>query len=89
MQRENINWEWQPNGNLSLWNVADAVKKHPTTHEEIFFNQATASHCSYYQTMPMVKLLYCKRKLKNKFLILEVSNMAAFLAINSKTILYW
>ena len=67
MQRENINWEWQPNGNLSLWNVADAVKKHPTTNEEIFFNQATASHCSYYQTMPMVKLLYCKRKSKTSF----------------------
>lgn len=57
MQRENINWEWQTNGDLSLWNVADAVKKHPTTNEEIFFNQATASHCSYYQTMPMV--FYC------------------------------
>ena len=83
MRRENIKWDWQPNGDLSLWNVGDAVIKHPRTNEEIFFNQATASHCSYYKTMPMVcniLKMFCYRIMCNKGQFLQV--WISFLALS-------
>ena len=55
MERENMSWEWRPNGDLSLWNIANAIIEHPKTKEEIWFNQITAAHASYYKEMPMVK----------------------------------
>ncbi|XP_066913813.1 dapdiamide synthesis protein DdaC-like [Clytia hemisphaerica] len=51
MQRENMDWEWQHNGDLSLWNTVSATTQHPVTKEEIWFNQVTAAHSSYYKDM--------------------------------------
>jgi len=55
MKREKMNWEWQPNGNLSLWNVSNATIQHPVTGEEIWFNQVSSSHFTYYKSMPAVR----------------------------------
>ena len=54
MIEQNIKWEWKENGDLSVYNICEAVQKHPTTGEIVWFNQATSNHCSYYQAHPKV-----------------------------------
>ena len=54
MESQNINWTWNDDGSLSMWNNVDAMRQHPVTGENIWFNQVTASHCSYYKAHPSV-----------------------------------
>ena len=54
MIEQNIKWEWKENGDLSIYYICEAVQKHPATGETVWFNQATGSHCSYYQSHPKV-----------------------------------
>ena len=57
MKREHMSWEWQPNGDLSLWHLSNATINHPVTGEEIWFNQVTLGHCSYYKSYPTVRTM--------------------------------
>lgn len=45
-RRAKIDFEWQENDFLSLRQVRSAVAVHPTTGEEVWFNQATGFHPS-------------------------------------------
>lgn len=54
MIEQNIKREWKGNGDLSVYNICEAVQKHPVTGETIWFNQATLSHSSYYLAHPKV-----------------------------------
>ena len=54
MIEQNIKWEWKENCDLSVYNICEAVQKHPATGETVWFNQATSNHCSYYQAHPKV-----------------------------------
>ena len=60
MRRENMNFEWHSNGDLALWNIANATRQHPETDEEIWFNQAASIHASYYKDMSMVSISFSR-----------------------------
>jgi hypothetical protein len=44
-------FEWVPSG-LRMWNIKSPVVQHPTSHEETWFNQITAMHCSVFDNHP-------------------------------------
>ena len=45
-RRENIDFEWLPNGRLRTKQVCQAVATHPATSERLWFNQAHVFHVS-------------------------------------------
>ena len=47
-------WEWQNNGDLVIWYTMPAFLTHPVTGEDIWFNQASSNHFTYYKFHPMV-----------------------------------
>ena len=55
VEAQNFEWEWHDNGCLSVSYIADAVIKHPSTNEVIWFNQMSLHHESYYHYHPDFK----------------------------------
>lgn len=45
-RREGIGFEWRDDGELRTRQVAQAVARHPRTHEQVWFNQAHLFHVS-------------------------------------------
>jgi alpha-ketoglutarate-dependent taurine dioxygenase len=41
-----IAWEWRPGGELRTWAQRPAVRRHPSTREPVWFNQALLFHAS-------------------------------------------
>lgn len=41
-RKQNLSYEWQADGGITLTNVRPAVTTHPITHERVWFNQAHA-----------------------------------------------
>ena len=54
MSTEGFQWEWKTNGDVTIWYQLPAFYRLPHTGEEVWFNQVTANHCSYYKSHPMV-----------------------------------
>ena len=53
MQKADMGWKWMPGDNLQVWNIMEGFINLPETGEEIFFNQVTANHGSYYTNHPI------------------------------------
>jgi alpha-ketoglutarate-dependent taurine dioxygenase len=45
-QAEGVEWEWMADGSLKTQRVGQAVRKHPRTGEEVFFNQVQLHHAA-------------------------------------------
>ena len=57
MKSQGMGWEWKDNGDLIMSCVLPAFLQHPQTGEEIWFNQVTSNHHTYYTSHPMVRNL--------------------------------
>ena len=56
MKKQGFEWEWKANGDVTIWYQLPAFFTLPDTREEVWLNQATANHCTYYKSHPMVRL---------------------------------
>ncbi|XP_066910285.1 dapdiamide synthesis protein DdaC-like [Clytia hemisphaerica] len=53
MENQGFEWKWKSNGDVTIWYQLPAFFTQPHSGEEIWFNQATANHCTYYKSHPM------------------------------------
>ncbi|XP_066924147.1 dapdiamide synthesis protein DdaC-like isoform X2 [Clytia hemisphaerica] len=53
MSKEGFQWEWKANGDVTIWYQQPAFYELANSGEEVWFNQMTANHCSYYKSHPM------------------------------------
>eukprot|EP00928_Gymnodinium_smaydae_P054384 TRINITY_DN3816_c0_g1_i1.p1 TRINITY_DN3816_c0_g1~~TRINITY_DN3816_c0_g1_i1.p1 ORF type:complete len:290 (-),score=53.94 TRINITY_DN3816_c0_g1_i1:1658-2527(-) len=58
LQKEGYGFEWMADGGLKRWEVVEAIRKHPLTGEETWFNQVTAMHCSSFDNHPAYPALH-------------------------------
>ena len=52
LKNSDDNFEWHEGNNLLLWQYRPAFMQHPKSGERLWFNQVTATHCSYSHSLP-------------------------------------
>ncbi|OBP16331.1 taurine catabolism dioxygenase TauD [Rheinheimera sp. SA_1] len=56
-RNNDIHYQWRPDGQLTTWQICDAVQTHPKTGEMVWFNQAHLFHVSALQAEVRESLL--------------------------------
>lgn len=56
LEHQEFSYKWDKDtGALSYWYTLPAFIKHPETGEDLWFNQPTVHHCTYYTESPMYR----------------------------------
>jgi phosphoribosylformylglycinamidine (FGAM) synthase-like enzyme len=53
LEEGGLSYQWNTDDSLFYWRNLPATIHHPNTGEKVWFNQATAHHCTYLKFSPM------------------------------------